>query len=363
VNPDNVAPDSSVVIGTRFPSTIEIAGVVIGLVPFVISSSSSSITTVNGHVTSFVYRDWASLSCGVVAALCGVITVLRLRRTDASARGKRLLAILALLGLGGFQVLRGVGLVGVTRPADAPASHLDTESPVATSVPAPVPDATPSRPAVDIDTPTRRIFDAWRDGHLQQIYDEAHPEFRKVVPLATLEYLHDRFGEAAGKFVKLGDKLEDTIDGETLIVAGDAIFEKGTLTFEVQMLVDGGKPLMSNFKLQLPKQLQGGDNPDEAQPVARKLLDGLLTGKLHRELFDVDLQAKAEGKNLEADLKKVLRRLGKVKRVAAPTRRECSEGACFSYDVIGAKAKAKFTADLKFEISRWEIDAFNIEVP
>lgn len=359
MKPDSVAPDSSIAIGVRFPSAIEITGVVVALIPFVISSTSSSFTRENGHVTSFVYRDWVAMTCGIVAALCGVATVLRLGRTDTADRAKRILAIAALLGLGGFQVLRGMGIVGVDRPADRAGSRPVAEPPTAD----PVFDAAPARPAVDIDTPTRHIFDAWRDGRMQQIYDEAHPEFRKGTSIAAMQHLYELFGEAAGKFVKLGDKLEDKVDSETLIVKGDAIFEKGTLAFEVQLRVEGGKPLLYNFDLRLPKQLQGGDNPAEAEPVARRLLDGLVAGKLRRELLDVDLLPNVEGNDFEVNLKDALGRLGKVKRIAAPERRDCSVDACFTYDVVGSKTKATFTADLKFMISRWEIDAFNLEVP
>ena len=34
--------------------------------------SSSSMSSVNGHVTSFVYRDWVAVVCGVVAVMLGV---------------------------------------------------------------------------------------------------------------------------------------------------------------------------------------------------------------------------------------------------------------------------------------------------
>src|SRR5664279_622004 len=50
-----------------------IAGAVVGAIPWFVSFSSSSSSTVNGHVTSFVYRDWIAVGCGVVAALLGVI--------------------------------------------------------------------------------------------------------------------------------------------------------------------------------------------------------------------------------------------------------------------------------------------------
>src|SRR6185295_2932774 len=84
----------------------------------------------------------------------------------------------------------------------------------------------PAAPAVDLDPPTRRGFDAWRDGRLKQIYDEAHSGFREAVAFAEVEPIHELFAKAAGRFVKLGDPIENSRDGDVRIASGAAIFDK-----------------------------------------------------------------------------------------------------------------------------------------
>jgi hypothetical protein len=86
-----------------------IAGGIAGVIPFAMSMSSSSFSSVNGHVTSFVYRDWLAVACGVIAAICGVITVLAARK-EQLRRGVALAAGIAVLALGCLQVARGFGV-------------------------------------------------------------------------------------------------------------------------------------------------------------------------------------------------------------------------------------------------------------
>src|SRR6266571_5130092 len=101
--------DTDLRIPAKFPGPIELLGGVAGLLPFVISFSSTHSTSVNGVVTNLVYRDWVAFGGGAVAALCGVVALLALRRPGK--KGVRAAAAVGLLALGGVQVARGLGLL------------------------------------------------------------------------------------------------------------------------------------------------------------------------------------------------------------------------------------------------------------
>jgi len=86
-----------------------IAGVVVAAAPFAVHMSTSSSTTFNGEVTSFIYRDWIAIICGVVAVMLGGIAVIVARREQL----RRALAIAAGVGvaaLGAIQIARGFGV-------------------------------------------------------------------------------------------------------------------------------------------------------------------------------------------------------------------------------------------------------------
>ena len=95
--------------------TLIIIGLVAALVPFVMSSSESSSSSVNGKVVAFHYRDTIALLGGAVAIFCGLIAAFVDRR-----RAKRLVVALALVALGGVQIARGVGVFA--SPADSSSS-------------------------------------------------------------------------------------------------------------------------------------------------------------------------------------------------------------------------------------------------
>jgi hypothetical protein len=86
-----------------------IAGGAVGGFGFVFKMSTSKSTTVNAQLTSFEYRDWFSIACGVVAIVLGIITLSaarkeQLRRALAFAAGN------GVILLGGLQLARGFGV-------------------------------------------------------------------------------------------------------------------------------------------------------------------------------------------------------------------------------------------------------------
>lgn len=87
-----------------------IVGLVAGIVPFMLSSSSSSSVTVNGHVVESTYRDNVAIAGGAVALLCGVLAAIA-ERKPSSVRGTRLAMAVGVLALGAYQIARGFGAI------------------------------------------------------------------------------------------------------------------------------------------------------------------------------------------------------------------------------------------------------------
>lgn len=97
---------------TRNPRGFFKAGLIAGLLPFVVQLSSSRVVIENGVVDA-TYRDYVAITGGVIALLCGVFAL-------AGARRAQVVGALVVLALGGLQLARGFG-VGA-RP-ELPSSH------------------------------------------------------------------------------------------------------------------------------------------------------------------------------------------------------------------------------------------------
>ncbi len=98
---------------TQRLSRNEIIGVILGILPFFISFSSRSSSTVNGQVVSSSYFDVFAVGCGVVALIL-VFVSLRDRLPKFQTDRWFSIGVLALmLILGVVQILRGVGAIGL----------------------------------------------------------------------------------------------------------------------------------------------------------------------------------------------------------------------------------------------------------
>jgi len=101
-------PGSSI----RFPSQIEIAGIVLAVLPFICRFGSSSTHTVNGRVVEESHFDLVATLAGAVAIGIGVFIITYLARTDPEDRLKRMGVIAGVIAVGAFQVLvRGLDVV------------------------------------------------------------------------------------------------------------------------------------------------------------------------------------------------------------------------------------------------------------
>lgn len=90
-------------------------GAVFGLIPFVISLTSTQTSSGSG-VATCSHMDFAALIGGAIALIAGVAALLPRRDAmgpvQSAPMGVRLGSGLVIAALGVFQVLRGLGMVG-----------------------------------------------------------------------------------------------------------------------------------------------------------------------------------------------------------------------------------------------------------
>ena len=86
-----------------------IAALVAGCAPFFFHITSSSSVTENGVVTQAVYRDWAAITGGALAAVLGLAAVASALK-GPSPKQKPIAFAVGILGLGFPQLVRGFGL-------------------------------------------------------------------------------------------------------------------------------------------------------------------------------------------------------------------------------------------------------------
>lgn len=91
----------------EFPDKSEIAGIVIAALPFICSFSTSS--TVNGQLVS--QTDYVAVALGIIAILIGLSTMRLWSQTPSADLMKRRALFAVIIGLGAFQVVRGLGLL------------------------------------------------------------------------------------------------------------------------------------------------------------------------------------------------------------------------------------------------------------
>lgn len=101
---DELAPSGS---GLPTPG---IVGLVAGAAPFFAQMRSASTVTVNGRVVESSSLDFIALGGGGVAVACGLLVFATSRGLPDAAR--RMAIAAACVGLGAFQLLRGLGMLG-----------------------------------------------------------------------------------------------------------------------------------------------------------------------------------------------------------------------------------------------------------
>jgi hypothetical protein len=97
----------------RFPSQLEIAGIIAALLPFVCTASQTSTKTVNGRVVEQTSTDLVAILVGLVAiGIAATILVRIFPNTAENDRLKRIGAMVVIGALGIYQLLvRGLGIL------------------------------------------------------------------------------------------------------------------------------------------------------------------------------------------------------------------------------------------------------------
>jgi hypothetical protein len=335
-----------------FPSMLEIAGIVAGIVPFVISMSSSSVQTVNGRVTSFSYSDPVAIGGGIVAALFGLVAAATLlRHTEPAKRPLRILLCLALVGGGAFHILRGFGIAGIDKPEVSESTSITM--PELPREIAPVVAKTD-----DAATETHKLVALWGDNKLKELYDLAHEDVLKAVDIYDLHAVHDMFAESFGKLEKAGE-LGVKTEGEAILVEGPAVFTKETLIVRVEFARVDGTLRWRNFALDVPKDVEQRPVAADGDAFARKVLDQLLANKLDPAVYHPRLVARAPA-DLGDKLGALLAEIGPIKKIEAPVERECKEARCLTFAITGKKKKATADFDLQYGGRVWRVLTWNI---
>jgi hypothetical protein len=89
-----------------FPAKVEIIAIIIAGAP--LFANYTFITSANGRVTS--YMDYIAIACGILALIIGVTNYRLLKHTTDEDLLKRRIAFLGVIGMGAFQLMRGLGL-------------------------------------------------------------------------------------------------------------------------------------------------------------------------------------------------------------------------------------------------------------
>lgn len=330
----------------RIPGPSEIVGFIAVGLPFVLSTASSSSSTVNGEVVSFVYRDWTAVGGGAVALVCGVLSLLLLRRRTTHKPARIAIAV-GLLALGGFHVARGFGVMAGGEVSSSTTTMVTTRS----TEPA------YEVPAVDLEKPARLFAERWAAGKVDEIYRDAHPKLRETVKLGELKRLHLLFDRGFGKLTKLGTLSQNFEDG-TLVVTGPAVFEQGELSLRLRY-ERGSTPKLIGFNLEIPKPLRREAKVEDADQIAIKFAGDLLAGTLDRSVLDPRVISNL-GDDVDAKLQETRKAMGPRKALPlTPNDMHCDgEKRCVQFNLRG-KQNATITVELEFAIRSWLITSFN----
>ncbi len=347
-----------------FWSFVEILGIVAVIVPFVITVSSSSMSTVNGRVTQFVFRDWVAVGGGIAGALCGLGAAARFRTTMKSQRALRAAVVLGLLGLGTFQILRGFG---ITQPhPDAGPDRVDPmDDPIIRESIANAekhrPVADPTKPPIDLVAPVQAIVGMWQGRQYDELYSHLTPAFQHDTSKEDLAMLFTRVDAAVGKCAP-PTGVTYALDGETWVATGTMACDQAKVIVKLGFQIHDGTALFQNYNVEpaTPPTLDVG----EATKLVRGLLDDLLAAKLDHLGAAVDarvIKNMGDPAAFQASLAKVVAgagKLGAIREVSSTG--EGDPEHSFVYDVVGAKHHLTATFTAHFMLARWFVTDFNL---
>lgn len=349
------SPDTSTQIPSRVPSTIEIAGLVAAVVPFAVSMASTTMSTTNGEVTSFTYRDPIAIGGGIVAAACGLIALTMLGKTESSKRGLRILIALVLVGGGVFQALRGFGIVGIEKPETSTTSRSVTADYIPPTTEPPAPDMNGAVEA------TKKIVELWAANKIGEVYELAQPSARTDFDKFDVQLVYDTFTASFGPIQKLGD-LEVKSDGDLIRVEGPLVFEKIELSIQVELVREGGQLRWRRLTIPISESQRKAPVDAEGDAYARAAAEAILAKKFDASTFHPRLVDRTPPNIVEL-LEGKLDELGTIKTIGDPVVRECKEARCVSFPITGSKKNARFDVDLVYVARVWRVIGWNLSDP
>lgn len=125
-----------------------IGGAIVGAIPLFVHYSTSSSSSVNGKITSFVYRDYIAVGAGAVAVLLAIVTIVSARK-EQLRRALAFAAGFGVLALGGYQIANGLGAFAEPGTADVTENTSFDTVQMKTAVPP------PPAPVIDPKDPTK----------------------------------------------------------------------------------------------------------------------------------------------------------------------------------------------------------------
>jgi len=365
------SPEPPVVSLAPFWSFFEIVGVVAALAPFAIRMSSSSLETVNGHVTHFVYRDWLAAIGGAIAIACGLGAAARFRSTLPARRALRAVVVLALLGLGAFQLVRGLGLtqsppaaeqdhVAFSAPADDPLMKEATQNARGSSAAA---QPAIAKPPVDLEGPMRTVFDLWQSNKPHELYAMATPALQKAAGEEKLGDLLAVVNAAAGPCTPWTPPASYAIEdgqwkGHALVQCG-----KVHVRLDVDFDIQAGKLLIDGVNMTNPEAVDKDPDDADAVALAKRTLDALVAADTSHFAEDFDprmLKNLGPLDQVGPALKNVLADAGTITGIEQVESTPSKNEHHFTFDVAAKKHHLEITLGTHFVLTRWFVSDFNV---
>lgn len=108
-----MSDQNRVKVNIRFPSQLEIVGIIAAFLPFICKASQSSKITVNGRVVEQSSTDFVAILAGLAAlGIAATVLVTLFPNTAENDRLKRVGALVVIGVVGAYQLLvRGVGMI------------------------------------------------------------------------------------------------------------------------------------------------------------------------------------------------------------------------------------------------------------
>jgi hypothetical protein len=213
------------------------------------------------------------------------------------------------------------------------------------------------RPALD------SFFNRLGKRQIDAIWDAAHERFRAGEVRKRADRMMRLLLEPLGGYREIVVFRAETGDQRGDNTAfGTVQFEHGVAPYRVGFRDDGEVPRLLFFNIDLPKELEADESPEQARTLAEMAATALLSGDLAKfrpfahPALDEQLDA-AQAR----ELKVLAAKLGLDKRAEVVKQEKC-KGQCFEMKLIGSKTSATAMFRMTKVFGRWKILSFDLAV-